>query len=189
MKVFDKRVLAMGVIGLCVLVVTSTVGLAQVDITEPLDYEKLILENLLRNGKYLKLKGKKIGDAGVGYLVTHKGLGKVTKMDLRYNKISPEGAKILSQMPPMPNLKVLILRHNFFSDEGAVVFSKSESFPNLVELQLGWNEIRDAGALAFTKTKTFPKRKKLDLRGNFLSEKTKQSLNTSLSHMKSLKLF
>ncbi|MFQ5449261.1 MAG: hypothetical protein ACE5E9_01460 [Nitrospinaceae bacterium] len=172
------------------LVLLYGVGHAQFfDEKKPIDYEKLFKESLRRNGKFLNLSGKKIGDEGMKHLVGQEWLKKVTKLELRYNKITEQGVRMLAASPSLPNLKTLILRHNFLGDSGAIILAQSKSFPNLVELQLGWNEIRDAGALAFAETKTFPKLQKLDLRGNFLADKTKNELKSSLGNLKSLKLF
>ena len=57
------------------------------------------------------------------------------------------------------------------------------------KLSVGWNEIRDEGALAFARSQNFPKLKVLDIRGNFLANKTKETLRKNLAHLKSLKLF
>ncbi len=164
-------------------------GEAQIDLSGPVDYEKLFAENLSRGGKVLNLSRKNIGDDGLKILLQQEFIKKLEKLDLRYNDISPKGAKILAQAPPLPKLKTLILRHNFFSDEGTLAFANSSSFPNLEALQLGWNEVRDAGALALASSKNFPKLKKLDLRGNFLAGKTKETLRASLGHLKSLRIF
>jgi Ran GTPase-activating protein (RanGAP) involved in mRNA processing and transport len=83
----------------------------------------------------------------------------------------------------------LILRHNILGDAGTTALARSDSFPKLEEIQLGWTETRDAGALAFGRTGKFQNLKKLDLRGNFLSNETKEELKKSLSHLKTLKLF
>ena len=160
---------------------------AQFDLTGPVDYEKLFVENLSRG--VLNLSGRKIGDEGLEVLLKQGFIKKLKKLDLRYNAISPKGAKILAQSQPLPKLKTLILKHNFFSDEGTVAFANSTSFPNLEVLQLGWNEVRDAGALALADSKNFPKLKKLDLRGNFLAGKTKETLRATLAHLKSLRIF
>ncbi len=164
-------------------------GEAQTDLSRPVDYEKLFAENLSRGGKVLNLSRKNIGDEGLKILLKQDFIKKLKKLDLRYNDISPKGAKILADAPPLSKLKTLILRHNFFSDEGTLAFANSSSFPNLEALQLGWNEIRDAGALALASSKNFPKLKKLDLRGNFMAGKTKETLRTSLAHLKSLRIF
>jgi Leucine-rich repeat (LRR) protein len=159
------------------------------DQKKPLDLEKVFKAGLKRGGRYLDLKGKKIGDAGLKKLGQQEWLKKVTKIDLRYNDLTEESAKILAQFPPLPKLKVLILRHNFLADNGAVVLSRNNNFPNLTEMQLGWNEIRDAGAVAFAESQSFPKLQKLDLRGNFLSDQTKERLKNTLAHLKSLQLY
>ena len=164
-------------------------GEAQTDLSEPVDYEKLFAENLSRGGKTLNLSGKKIGDEGLKVLLKQDFIKKLKKLDLRYNDISPAGGEILAKIPPLPKLKTLILKHNFFADEGTVALANSSSFSNLEKLQLGWNEVRDSGALALANTKNFPKLKKLDLRGNFFAGKTKETLRTSLAHLKSLRIF
>ncbi len=41
---------------------------AQFNLTGPVDYEKLFVENLSRGGKVLNLSGKKIGDEGLANL-------------------------------------------------------------------------------------------------------------------------
>ena len=56
-------------------------------------------------------------------------------------------------------------------------------------MQLGCTETRDAVARAFGSSGGFKKLKKLDLRGNFLTNKTKEELRKSLGHLKVLKLF
>ena len=61
-----------------------------------LDYEKIFKEGLSANGKTLNLSGKKIGDKGVEILLSKDFLKKVTKLDLRYNKISEKGAKLMA---------------------------------------------------------------------------------------------
>ena len=162
---------------------------AQTDVAEPVDYQKLFADNLSRGGNVLNLSGKKIGDVGLKFLLEQDFTKKITKLDLRYNEISPQGAEILAQSLPLPNLKTLILKHNFFSDAGTLALANSSSFPNLEDLQLGWNEVRDAGALALAGSKNFPKLKKLDLRGNFMAGKTKETLMATLAHLKSLRLF
>lgn len=154
-----------------------------------LDYEKIFKEGLSANGKTLNLSGKKIGDKGVEILLSKDFLKKVTKLDLRYNKISEKGAKRMAASKAFGKLRSLELKHNYLLDNGAVALAQSEGFSKLEKLSLGWNEVRDAGALAFAKTKTFPKLKKLDLRGNFLADKTKNTLKKDLAHLKSLKLF
>jgi len=168
------------------VVFSSSIASAQIDSSNP-DYEALFKNNL-RKG-FLNLSGKKIGDKGLLVLLKQEFLGDLKKLDLRYNEISPAGAKLLADAPPFTKLKTLILKHNFISDEGAIALSKSSSFTQLKDLQLGWNEIRDAGALAFVESRNFPNLKKLDLRGNFMSGKTKEVLRTSLSHLKSLRIF
>lgn len=160
-----------------------------IDRKKSIDFEKAFKEGLQRGGKYLNLKGKKIGDEGLKLLGRQKWLRKVTKIELRYNDVTEEGARILSEFPPLPNLKVLILRHNFLADNGAVILSRNNNFPNLVEMQLGWNEIRDAGAVAFSESGSFPKLQKLDLRGNFLSDRTKEKLKKTLAHLEALQLY
>jgi len=164
-------------------------GEAQTSLSKPTDYEKLFADNLTRGGKVLNLSGKNIGDAGLKILFKQAFIKKLKKLDLRYNDISPNGAETLAQTQPLPKLKTLILKHNFFADEGTVALANSASFPNLEKLQLGWNEVRDAGALALANSKNFPKLKKLDLRGNFLAGKTKETLRSSLSYLKSLRIF
>ncbi|GJL77546.1 MAG: hypothetical protein NPINA01_05350 [Nitrospinaceae bacterium] len=159
------------------------------DRKKSIDFENVFKQGLKRGGKYLNLKGKKIGDEGLKLLGQQKWLSKVTKIDLRYNDITEDGAKILAEFPPLPKLKVLILRHNFLADNGAVIFARNKNFPNLVEIELGWNEIRDAGAVAFAESKSFPKLQELDLRGNFLSDQTKEELKKTLVHLKSLQLY
>ena len=159
---------------------------AQTDFSGP-DYETLFKSNL-RMG-FLNLSGKKIGDKGLFILLNQDFVRDLKKIDLRYNEISPAGAKLFAKAKPFKKLKTLVLKHNFLSDEGAVVLANSGNFTQLRDLQLGWNEIRDAGALAFAKSKNFPNLKKLDLRGNFLAGKTKETLRTSLSHLKSLRIF
>ena len=153
------------------------------------DYDVLFKEGLKRSGKILNLSGKKIGDRGIAHLVSSKYLGKVEKIDLRYNEITAVGAKLLAKMSPLPKLRSLILRHNILGDAGTTALARSDSFPKLEEIQLGWTETRDAGALAFGRTGKFQNLKKLDLRGNFLSNETKEELKKSLSHLKTLKLF
>ena len=170
-----------------VVILSVTLVSAQVDATESDDLETLFKDNLQRG--VLNLSGKKIGDKGLSVLLRQGFLKDLKKMDLRYNEITPAGAKILAKTPTFKKLKTLILKHNFFSDEGVIAFAKSNSFPKLENLQLGWNEVRDAGALALAGSKKFPKLKKLDLRGNFLASETKKVLRSSLSHLKSLRIF
>ena len=160
---------------------------AQLDSLSSEDYEKLFKDNLRRGT--LNLSGKKIGDRGLDVLLKQEFLVDLKKLDLRYNGLSPLGAKMLADAKPFLKLKILVLKHNFFADEGTIALAKSDSFPKLESLQLGWNEIRDAGALALVKSENFPNLKKLDLRGNFLADKTKNALKSSFSHLKSLRIF
>ncbi|MDB9777177.1 hypothetical protein OAB27_00515 [bacterium] len=152
-------------------------------------YDLLFKKSLKRNGKILNLSGKKIGDQGVKHLVSSSYLVRVEKIDLRYNEITVVGAKFLAVISPLSQLKSLILRHNILGDAGTMALARSSSFPSLEEMQLGWTETRDAGALAFGSSGGFKKLKKLDLRGNFISNKTKEELRKSLGHLKTLKLF
>ena len=170
-----------------VVILSATLVSAQAGAKGPDDLETLFKDNLQRG--VLNLAGKKIGDKGISILLRQDFLKDLKKMDLRYNEISPAGAKMLAKKPTFKKLKTLILKHNFFSDEGVIAFAKSNSFPKLENLQLGWNEVRDAGALSLTGSQNFPKLKKLDLRGNFLSSETKKVLKSSLSHLKSLRIF
>lgn len=170
-----------------VLILSATLASAQVDATGPDDLENLFINNLHRG--VLNLSGKKIGDKGLSVLLRQGFLKDLKKIDLRYNEISPSGAKMLANTLTFKKLKTLILKHNFFFDEGVIAFAKSNSFPKLENLQLGWNEVRDAGALALAESQNFPKLKKLDLRGNFLASETKKVLRSSLSHLKSLRIF
>ena len=169
-----------------VFIFFSTIGSAQINSASP-DYETIFKNNLRRG--FLNLSGKKIGDKGIQILLKQGFIGDLKKIDLRYNEISHEGAKLLAKAASFKKLKILILKHNSLSDEGAVALASSNGFAQLKDLQLGWNEIRDAGALAFAESKNFPNLKKLDLRGNFLAGKTKDVLRTSLSHLKSLRIF
>ena len=154
-----------------------------------LDYDKIFKAGLSRNGKSLNLSGKKIGDKGVALLLAHDVLKKVTKLDLRYNEISEKGARLLAETQNLTQLKKLELKHNYLLDAGAVSLAGSRGFPKLQKLSVGWNEIRDEGALAFARSQNFPKLKVLDIRGNFLANKTKETLRKNLAHLKSLKLF
>ena len=155
----------------------------------PIDYNFLFKSSLKRSGKILNLSGKKIGDKGVERLISSNYLGKVEKIDLRYNEITAVGAELLANMKPLPKLKSLILRHKILGDAGATALARSGSFPNLEEMQLGWTETRDAGALAFGSSDKFQSLKNLDLRGNFLANETKKELKKSLGNLKTLKLF
>ena len=85
---------------------------AQTDSTGPVDYETLFKENLTRGGKVLNLSGKKIGDAGLKVLLNQDFIKNLKKLDLRYNQISPQGAKTLAQSPPLAKLKTLILKQH-----------------------------------------------------------------------------
>ena len=170
-----------------VVILSATLVSAQVDATGPDSLETLFKDNLHRG--VLNLSGKKIGDKGLSVLLRQGFLKDLKKMDLRYNEISPAGAKRLANTPSFKELKTLILKHNFFSDEGVIAFAKSNGFPKLENLQLGWNEVRDAGALALANSQNLPKLKKLDLRGNFLASETKNVLRSSLTHLKSLRIF
>lgn len=174
------------VIVVSAVIFSSAIASAQLDSSIP-DYEALFKDNLRRGS--LNLSGKKIGDKGLLILLKQEFLGDLKRLDLRYNEISPVGAKLLADAAPFEKLNTLILKHNFLSDEGAIALAKSSSFTQLKDLQLGWNEIRDAGALAFVESQNFPNLKKLDLRGNFLAGKTKEVLRASLSHLKSLRIF
>ncbi len=165
---------------------SSSIISAQIDSSNP-NYEVLFKNNLRRD--FLNLAGKKIGDKGLVILLQQDFLGDLKKLDLRYNEISALGAKELASSASFKNLKTLILKHNFLSDEGSTALANSSGFPRIKDLQLGWNEIRDAGALAFVESKNFPHLEKLDLRGNFLAGKTKEALRSSLSHLKSLRIF
>ena len=165
---------------------SSPITSAQIDFSSP-NYEVLFKNNLRRG--FLNLAGKKIGDKGLLMLLEQNFLGDLKKLDLRYNEISMLGAKELASSNSFKNLKTLILKHNFLSDEGSTALADSSGFPRIKDLQLGWNEIRDAGALAFVESKNFPHLEKLDLRGNFLAGKTKEALRSSLSHLKSLRIF
>ena len=80
---------------------------AQFNLTGPVDYEKLFAENLSRG--VLNLSGKKIGDEGLKILLKQGFIKKLKKLDLRYNDISPKGAKILAQSQPLPKLQTLIV--------------------------------------------------------------------------------
>ncbi len=164
-----------------------TIISAQLDSLSSEDYEKLFKDNLRRGT--LNLSGKKIGDRGLDVLLKQGFLVDLNKLDLRYNELSPVGAKMLTDSQPFLKLKTLVLKHNFFADEGTISLARSKSFPKLESLQLGWNEIRDAGALALVESENFPNLKKLDLRGNFLADKTKNALKSSFSHLKSLRIF
>jgi Ran GTPase-activating protein (RanGAP) involved in mRNA processing and transport len=172
---------------LMVVLCSVTLVSPQVDASGSDEFEALFKDNLQRG--VLNLSGKKIGDKGLTVLLRQGFLKDLKKMDLRYNEISPVGAKMLANMPTFKKLKTLILKHNFFSDEGTIALAKSKSFPMLENLQLGWNEVRDAGALALAKSQNFPELKKLDLRGNFLASQTKDVLRSSFSHLKSLRIF
>jgi Ran GTPase-activating protein (RanGAP) involved in mRNA processing and transport len=174
-------------INFILVILFATLVSGQVDAAGPNDLKTLFKDNLQRG--VLNLSGKKIGDKGLSVLLRQGFLKDLKKMDLRYNEISPAGAKMLANAPTFKKLKTLILKHNFFSDEGVIDFAKSNSFPKLENLQMGWNEVRDAGALALANSQNFPKLKKLDLRGNFLASGTKKVLRSSLSHLKSLRIF
>ena len=166
---------------------SATIVSAQLDSLSSEDYEKIFKDNLRRGT--LNLSGKKIGDRGLDVLLKQEFLVDLKKLDLRYNGLSPVGAKMLTDSQPFLKLKTLVLKHNFFADEGTISLARSKSFPKLESLQLGWNEIRDAGALALVESENFPNLKKLDLRGNFLADKTKNALRSSFLHLKSLRIF
>jgi Ran GTPase-activating protein (RanGAP) involved in mRNA processing and transport len=183
---FNKNIT---IILIAFLFVLSPVSSFSFQLRSQIDYDLLFKESLKRNGKILNLSGKKIGDKGVKHLVSSSYLAKVEKIDLRYNEITAVGAVLLAKISPLPKLRSLILRHNILGDAGTMALATSGSFPSLEEMQLGWTETRDAGALAFGISGRFKKLKKLDLRGNFLSNKTKEKLKKSLGPLKTLKLF
>ena len=110
---------------------------AELDSLSSEDYEKLFKDNLRRGT--LNLSGKKIGDRGLDILLKQGFLTNLKKLVLRYNGLSPAGAKMLAKAQPFFKLKTLVLKHNFFADEGTVALAKSDSFPQLESLQLGWN--------------------------------------------------
>jgi Ran GTPase-activating protein (RanGAP) involved in mRNA processing and transport len=184
---FRKKSIAILLAILLYAFLGSTVHAQSFPTTAPLDYAELFNKNLKKGGQYLNLNGQKIGDAGITALVKNPLIQNLVKIDLRYNGISSEGARVLAQAS-FPKLKELILRHNILGDEGAEAIALSEGFPKLEALQLGWAEVRDRGALAFVDRK-ITALEKLDLRGNFLANSTKDTLKQKLSHLKSLKLY
>lgn len=66
----------------------------QVYASGPDEFETLFKDNLQRG--VLNLSGKKIGDKGLTVLLRQEFLKDMKKMDLRYNEISPAGAKMLA---------------------------------------------------------------------------------------------
>ncbi len=174
---------------ICIALAFIFASVVHAAVLEEMDYQSLFNSQLKRNGKFLDLNGKKIGDAGVQFLIGSSLIAGLEKLDLRYNDLSAEGARLLSSAQ-FPKLKKLILRHNILGDAGALAVAASSGFPVLEELQLNWAEVRDEGALAFAENRErFPQLKKLDLRGNFLSGETKETLKKKLSHLKSLELY
>jgi Ran GTPase-activating protein (RanGAP) involved in mRNA processing and transport len=170
-----------------VALLSVTLLSTQLDASGSDELETFFKDNLQKG--VLNLSGKKIGDKGLTILLKQEFLKDLKKIDLRYNEISPVGAKMLANTITFKKLKTLILKHNFFSDEGAIALAQSNSFPKLENLQLGWNEVRDAGALALAESQNFPELKKLDLRGNFLAGQTKDVLRSSFFNLKSLRIF
>ena len=67
------------------------------------DYEKIFKDNLRRGA--LNLSGKKIGDKGLDILLKQEFLVDLKKLDLRYNELSPLGAKMLAGAQPFLKLK------------------------------------------------------------------------------------
>jgi len=184
---FRKKAIAILIVPFLCAFLGSTVHAQTFHTTAPVDFAKLFKENLKKGGQFLNLNGQKIGDDGIAALVKNPLIQNLVKLDLRYNGISLEGARVLAQTS-FPKLKELILRHNILGDEGAEAIALSEGFPKLEALQLGWAEVRDRGALAFVNRKSSAL-EKLDLRGNFLANSTKDTLKQKLSHLKSLKLY
>lgn len=112
---------------------------------------------------------------------------KFTFLDLRYNNLGSEGAKVLSQAP-FSNFKKLILCSNKFGKEGAAVLSRG-NFPLLEHLDLWDNNIGDEGARSLASGK-FPMLKVLMLwKNNITYEGAKSLIQSPPPHLEILSLF
>ena len=94
-----------------VLFFSTAIFSGQVEGLSSEDYEKIFKDNLRRGA--LNLSGKKIGDKGLDVLLKQEFLVDLKKLDLRYNDVSPVGAKMLANAQPFLKLKTLVLKHNF----------------------------------------------------------------------------
>ena len=96
-----------------------------------LDINVLILKDLKKDGKYLKLNHSgMLYDAGVKQLAESKLLKKVETLDLNTHNIGDEGAEAIAQSKNLPNLKVL----NLFNNQIEMVGAKSRGFVYYVSL-------------------------------------------------------
>ena len=89
-----------------VVLLSVTLVFAQIDASGPDELETLFKDNLQRG--VLNLSGMKIGDKGLTVLLKQEFLKDLKKMDLRYNEISPAGAKMLASTSTFKKLKTLI---------------------------------------------------------------------------------
>jgi hypothetical protein len=87
-----------------VVLLSVTLVSAHADALGSDELETLFKDNLQRD--FLNLSGKKIGDKGLTLLLKQEFLKDLKKMDLRYNEISPAGAKMLANTPILKKLKL-----------------------------------------------------------------------------------
>lgn len=108
------------------------------------DIERLIRDNLSKDGQILNLKAKFIREVGARELAKEE-LSSLRALDLSQNDIGDEGVKAIAESPVFSNLRQLNLKSNQITDQGAEYLANSSILENLRSLQLVVNDLSEEG--------------------------------------------
>lgn len=129
----------------------------------------------------LSLNSTQFGDEGV-QTIARSEMASLTKLYLRYNQISAEGAKALGNSKTFSNLALLDLRQNSIGDPGARAIAESAYLQQLTRLDLGENAIGDVGAHALAQSPSLTNLIELRLGQNPISAAGREALQARFGH-------
>jgi uncharacterized protein (TIGR02996 family) len=117
-----------------------------------------------------------LGEDAARVLAECPAVGKLSALDLSFNRIGDQGTRALANSPYLAGLSWLLLNDDGISDAGAAAIAGSPHLASLEGLHLDVNAIADAGAGALAASPHLARLRALTLHGNPISEQGREAL-------------
>ncbi len=129
-------------------------------------------------------------DGAAAEALTAIPFGVLTALDLRRNRLGPDGLRVLAEAPGLTSLTVLRLGWNDVRDTGAKALAASPHLTRLTALDLSHNNIGGPGLRALAASPNLAGLRELDLSANYVGPSSVEALTSSphLSRLRTLTL-
>jgi uncharacterized protein (TIGR02996 family) len=156
---------------------------------QPADLQRLFAAAGGRTFVRLGLAGCGL-DAAAAEALAAIPFGGLTALDLRRNRLGPDGLRALAEAPGLASLTALRLGWNDVRDTGAKALAASPHLTRLTALDLSHNNIGGPGLRALAASPNLAGLRELDLSANYVGPSSVEALTSSphLSRLRTLTL-